>query len=257
MVPLRVERTCRRWRAIILDTPAAWRLDCLHFIPADHLGTDHQGISLTIPRQISSKWVSTIMAHRNRIQQLANFRHHEALQQDFPMVTTIDFREIYTCETSNMWMSYASYIGPKLYPSLTTLNIHCKAVKYMPPLTTCASILVTSLFLECEIERLEWVSCRMCIHCCHSHSEGLLPLESQPPAHHQLSQPGRFDHSFQSPTLRPFHPSHDLTTTQELQTTCILFCRSIPCDRFGSQRMYSRPYPHLSRHHKNPHTFWH
>jgi hypothetical protein len=91
------------------------------------------------------------MPHRNRIERLRIFHHHDVLTQDFPMVTTIDFCDGGTPERSTKWMSYASYISPKLYPSLTTLNIRCDRPRSMRSLTVCASIPVTSLTLECVL----------------------------------------------------------------------------------------------------------
>jgi hypothetical protein len=153
--PIRVERTCPTWRAIILSSPEVWRLDILHHVPFDRVATwitrsgDHRAISLMFPRQADFRWVDVIMPHRHRISGLRLHSHHHVLSQRFPMLETLELFEYEGPHQPIDSQIYARRFTPELYPSLQSLYISSDkrwGTLGMNPIST--PVLVTKLFLE-------------------------------------------------------------------------------------------------------------
>jgi hypothetical protein len=154
--PIHVGLTCPTWRAIILSTPAAWRLDILHHIPYDHVSTwiarsgNHRRISLMIPRKADSHWVYAIMPHRQRINRLRLHSHHHVLTHHFPIVETLElFEYVMPFETLESVLQMYSGFTYELYPSLQSLSIMSDRRRRIVPMDPIlVPILVTKLFLE-------------------------------------------------------------------------------------------------------------
>jgi len=155
--PVHVGLTCKRWRALILDTPTAWRLDQLHRIPADHVSTwiarsgDHRTISLTVPSTATSQWVNVIISHRKRINRLRLHAHHDLLTRElFPMVNTLElFEGNGAYGPIKSWLKvYSMNITPVSYPSLQSLSIYSDNMCTFTMQPIPIPIPVTNLFLE-------------------------------------------------------------------------------------------------------------
>ena len=156
--PLRAALTSKTWRQVILDTPAAWRLDILHRIPSHHVATwirrsgDHRSILLKVPSAATSQWMRKILPHRKRIKRLRLYAHHDVLTRDFPIVTGLElFEDGALGEPTNSWLkTYSRNLTPNLYPSLQSLYISSDKPCTLPMESIATLIPVTSLFLECR-----------------------------------------------------------------------------------------------------------
>jgi hypothetical protein len=150
--------TCKKWRTLILHTPAAWHLDKLHLIPADHVGAwiarsrDYRRISLIVPATATYPWISAIMRYRGQIERLRLHGHLALLALDFPMVKSLELFEGDGAHgpIRSRIMTYISATTPTSYPFLQSLYIYSNPAWSPSLIPIRTPIPVTTLFLESD-----------------------------------------------------------------------------------------------------------